>query len=215
MTIKILLTSFQTWLPHQESNSSDDLLSHIEELEFPGISLTFLRQLPVDVDGAKGFAIAKIEELQPHAIICCGMAESRTILTVESCANSYYRSSTLDSTTLAEIESKSERILLKTSVDLEELVAGLAVTEISHDSGKFVCEGLYYQILNYLQSPGSSASLSHHINISCIFVHVPILTPDNLADIVTDFSQIIEKIAALKLLGAEKSGFSKKPDFWV
>jgi pyroglutamyl-peptidase len=203
MTIKILLTSFQTWLPHQESNSSDDLLSHIEELEFPGISLTFLRQLPVDVDGAKGFAIAKIEEIQPDAIICCGMAESRTILTVESGANSYYRSSSLDATTLAEIESKSDGVLLKTSVNLEQLVTGLAVTEISHDPGKFVCEGLYYQILHYLRYLGQ-AKPSHNLNISCIFVHVPILTPDNLADIVKDFSQIIEKIAALKLPLSQK-----------
>lgn len=203
MTIKILLTSFQTWLPHQESNSSDDLLSHIEELEFPGISLTFLRQLPVDVDGAKDCAIAKIEELQPHAIICCGMAESRTILTVESGANSYYRSSSLDSTTLAEIESKSDGILLKTSINLEELVAGLGVTTISHNAGKFVCEGLYYQILDYLGCLGQ-AKLSHPINISCIFVHVPILTPDNLSDIVTDFCRILEKIAALKLPRSQK-----------
>ena len=214
MTIKILLTSFQTWLPHQESNSSDDLLSHIEKLEFPGISLTFLRQLPVDVEEAKGFAIAKIEEVQPDGIICCGMAESRTILTVESGANSHYRTSTLDSTTLAEIESRSDGIFLKTSVDLEELVVGLAMTEISHNPGKFVCEGLYYQILDYLRLPLAHQGIGlNHINISCIFVHVPILTPDNLSGIVTDFCQIIEKMATGKILGAQKSGFSKKPDF--
>ncbi len=212
MTIKILLTSFQTWLPHQESNSSDDLLSHIEKLEFPGISLTFLRQLPVDVEAAKDFAIAKIAEIQPDAIICCGMAESRTILTVESGANSYYRASSLDSTTLGDIESKSDGILLKTSVNLEELVTGLAVTEISHNPGKFVCEGLYYQILDYLRSLGQTKP-SHHINSSCIFVHVPILNPDNLSVIVKDFCQIIEKMAALTLIGAEKSGFLEKPNF--
>ena len=203
MTIKILLTSFQTWLPHQESNSSDDLLSHIEELEFPGISLTFLRQLPVDVESAKDCAIAKIGQLQPDAIICCGTAESRTILTVESGANSYYTLSPIDSTTLAEIESKCDGVFLKTSINLEELVAGLAVTEISYDAGKFVCEGLYYQMLNYLQSRRLEQP-SHHINISCIFVHVPILTPDNLSDIVTEFGQIIKKIASLKLPRSQK-----------
>ena len=45
---KILLTSFETWLPHQKSNSSDDLLHHIESERIDGVSLTFVRKLPVD-----------------------------------------------------------------------------------------------------------------------------------------------------------------------
>jgi pyroglutamyl-peptidase len=73
-------------------------------------------------------------------------------------------------------------------VDLEKLVAGLAATEISHDAGKFVCEGLYYQVLKYLRE--------RKLNISCIFVHVPVLTPDNLPGIVADFQLIIEKMAS-------------------
>jgi pyroglutamyl-peptidase len=191
MASKILLTSFQTWLPHQTSNSSDDLLSHIGLLEFPGISLTFLRQLAVDVAIARNFAIAKIEEVLPDAIICCGMAESRSKLTVESQANYYYRTSVLDYTSLSDIESKSDGVLIKTSVNLEELVAGLAVTGISQDAGKFVCEGLYYQVLNYLRS--------RHLDIGCIFVHVPILTPDNLPIIVSDFCRIIERMKNLSI----------------
>jgi pyroglutamyl-peptidase len=72
--------------------------------------------------------------------------------------------------------------------DLEKLVAGLAGTEISHDAGKFVCEGLYYQVLKYLRE--------HKLNISCIFVHVPVLTQDNSLSIVADFQLIIEKMAS-------------------
>ncbi|HBW92248.1 MAG TPA: peptidase C15, partial [Cyanobacteria bacterium UBA11149] len=189
MTSKILLTSFQTWLPHQKSNSSDDLLSHLEKLEFPGIGLSFLRKLPVDVEIAKDLTIAKIQAIGPDAIICCGMAESRTRLTVESGANSYYRSSNFDPVTFTEIESKSDGIFLKTSVNLEKLVAGLGVTEISDNAGKFVCEGLYYQVLNYLRS--------RSLHIRCIFVHVPLLTPANLSDIITDFCQIIEKLLVI------------------
>lgn len=164
----ILLTSFQTWLPHQKSNSSDDLLIEIDRETF-SVALAFLRHLPVDIPQATREAIAKIEELQPDGIICCGMAESRTNLMVESCAT-------------------CGDALIKTWVDLDNLVAGSVGTTISDDAGKFVCEGLYYEVLKYLQERNS--------NTPCLFVHVPILTPDNLPDIVTDFRLIIEKIAS-------------------
>jgi len=166
MTTKILLTSFATWLPHQKSNSSDDLLIEIAKLESP--SLRFVRQLPVDVFKASRLVIDKIAELQPDSIICCGMAESRTKLTVESCAT-------------------CGDVLINTWVDLEKLVAEAAEIEISHDAGKFVCEGLYYEVLKYLQE--------RNLNTHCIFVHVPVLTQDNFPGIVADFHRIIQKMA--------------------
>ena len=209
MNGKILLTSFQTWLPHQTSNSSDDLLGKIAQLDALSTSLTFLRQLPVDVPEASRQVIAKIEELQPVGIICCGMAECRTKLTVESCATCGYISyrirlygycmsvcrrfklkglqSFLQNLLLS--SNLPDSILIKTSVDLEKLVAGLTGTEISHDAGKFVCEGLYYQVLKYLRE--------RKLNIRCIFVHVPVMTPDNSSDIVADLQLIIEEMASL------------------
>jgi pyroglutamyl-peptidase len=84
-----------------------------------------------------------------------------------------------------------DSILLKTSVDLEKLVASLSVTEISHEAGKFVCEGLYYEILKYLRQANS--------NTSCIFVHVPVLTQENLSDIVADFRLIMQHMANVML----------------
>jgi pyroglutamyl-peptidase len=203
MQSKILLTSFQTWLPDQKSNSSDDLLREIAQDTF-STSLTFLRQLPVNVPEATSRVIAKIEEVQPDAIICCGMAESRQKLTVESCAtcgntsySSYSTSYYLFIFRLLKLKRFEDLLpllfwigdkprFIKTSVDLEKLVEGLSNTEISHDAGKFVCEGLYYEVLNYLRE--------RNLNICCIFVHVPVLTPQNLPVIVTDFYLIIERI---------------------
>jgi len=100
------------------------------------------------------------------------MAECRTKLTVESCAT-------------------CNDDLLKTSVSLDKLVAELASTEISHDAGKFVCEGLYYEVLSYLRS--------RNLHTCCIFVHVPVLTPENLPAIVADFRLIIENVASFAL----------------
>lgn len=46
--------------------------------------LTFLRRLPVDVQIGSCRLIAKINKLQPSDLICCGMAERRLKLTIES-----------------------------------------------------------------------------------------------------------------------------------
>ncbi len=165
---QILLTSFTTWLPHQESNASDDLLLEVAKLDSLSLSLNFLRQLPVDVAQASDRVFAKINELQPDSIICCGMAESRTRLSVESCA-------------------ACGTTFLKTSVSLEKLLTGSTATEISHDAGKFVCEGLYYSVLNYLQE--------RQLNSRCVFIHVPILTPENSSEVMADFLCILKNLA--------------------
>lgn len=167
---KILLTSFQTWLPHQPSNSSDDLLEEVAQRDGFPHSLTFVRHLPVDIAQASERAIAKINELQPDIIVCCGMAESRRQLSIESNA------------------SKGDTVL-KTSLDLDRLVDGSVGTTISHNAGKFVCEGLYYSLLHHLQTN----NLKQH----GLFVHVPVLNRDNVNKIVADLELIMQRIASL------------------
>lgn len=163
MSDKLLLTSFQTWLPHQSSNSSDDLLAIIQEQIEPNHCL-FLRKLPVNTELATGQVVKTIQESQPKGIICCGMAESRRQLSVESKAT--YGSS-----------------CNFTRVNLTKLIACLKNTKISYDAGKFVCEGLYYQILKYIQT--------NNLSIPCIFVHIPIINSDNANIIQHDFNAII------------------------
>jgi len=166
----ILLTSFQTWLPHQKSNSSDDLLAEVAKLESFSHSLTFLRHLPVDISQASERAITKINELQPDIIICCGMAESRRQLSVESNA------------------SQGDTVL-HNPVDFERLLDSSIGTTISHNAGKFVCEGLYYSVLNHLQKN----DLKKH----GLFIHVPVLTRNNMAEVLTDVELIMHRLTSL------------------
>ncbi|MFN6483590.1 MULTISPECIES: peptidase C15 [unclassified Nostoc] len=168
MKKRILLTSFDIWLKDQQSNSSDDLLLEVTKLDLIPHHLTFLRQLPVDVQLASTQVIEKINAIQPDYIICCGMAASRTQLSVEAVAS-------------------WKEIVLQTEVDLEKLVAGAAAIQISHDCGKFVCEGLYYSVLDYLSQ--------NKLTARCIFVHVPVLNQENLMGILADFVLIINKLA--------------------
>lgn len=164
MSKKILFTSFTTWLPHQKSNSSDDLL---QEIQIAGDRNSFLRQLPVDIELASKSVISKIAELQPDIIICCGMAESRSQLTIEAKAS-------------------DQDDILNTQVDLLSLIAGIDGIEISYDAGKFVCEGLYYSVLKHLQT----SPLSTH----CIFAHIPILSPDNLTKVKNSFLTVVQRL---------------------
>ena len=166
---KILLTSFETWLPHQKSNSSDDLLIEVAKVDSPFSSLTFLRHLPVDTSQASARTLAKINELQPDMIICCGMAESRRQLSVES--NATYGDT-----------------MLTTPVNLDRLLEGSVGTTISDDAGKFVCEGLYYSVLNHLQKT--------EMKMPGLFVHVPVLTRNNVAGILADFELIMQRLAS-------------------
>ncbi|MEH2128039.1 pyroglutamyl-peptidase I family protein [Nostoc sp.] len=168
MKKRILLTSFDTWLKDQQSNSSDDLLLEVTKLYLIPHDLTFLRQLPVDVELASTQVMEKIKAIQPDYIICCGMAASRTQLSVEAVAS-------------------CGEIVLQTEVDLEKLVAGAVAIQISHDCGKFVCEGLYYSVLDYLSQ--------NQLTSRCIFIHVPVLNQENLAGILADFVLIINKLA--------------------
>ncbi len=167
MNRKLLFTSFTTWLPHQKSNSSDDLLAEISDLHQQD---SFLRQLPVDIALASNLAIAKITELQPDIIICCGMAESRSQLTIEAKAS--YRDD-----------------ILEARVNLHQLITGINGIEISYDAGKFVCEGLYYSILKYLKT----SQLSSY----CIFVHIPILGQNNLAEVKNSFLQVAQRLIVI------------------
>ncbi|MGB3613264.1 MAG: hypothetical protein WBA10_05665, partial [Elainellaceae cyanobacterium] len=167
MTPDILLTSFQTWRPDQPSNASDDLLQ-VVAASYPHLSrLRFLRRLPVHFEQASQQAIAAIEMYTPTVVVCCGMGEPRHKLGLESTAVKDGQS-------------------LQSPLPLTTLTEELKATEISHDAGRFVCNRLYYDVLDYLRHTSGTCGL---------FIHVPKLTPQNCQAIATDFMQILDRLS--------------------
>lgn len=167
MTNKILLTSFDCWEAHHTSNASDDLIAAMAQQNLFAAwhgKLSLLRKLPVDFHLAPQYVIAQIDALQPDLIICCGMAESRSLLTVES-------------------NGKHQSNVLQTTVDIDQLVEDLGFTKASHDAGNFVCNYLYYSVLKHIRD--------RCLNCQCLFVHVPILNKMNLAPVLKDFLAIL------------------------
>jgi pyroglutamyl-peptidase len=166
----ILITSFAVWKPHHISNSSDDLIHLLDEKghgPFPS-----LRLLPVDFELAPQRVLEKFNELRPKVLICCGMAEERSKLSIEL---------------MAVLGEK----IMQTNVDLDTLTADLSMTEISHDAGGFVCNTLYFRMLDHLYSQDET----HY----CLFIHVPLLTEENREQLTADFSAIIQRLSAMSL----------------
>jgi pyroglutamyl-peptidase len=169
MTQTILLTSFHTWKASQPSNASDDLLHHVlqDSAYTRPHAIHTLRQIPVDFQHAPVQVIAQIQEVQPDLILLCGMAASRKLLNLEH-------------------QAIAGRHVRTTSLDLREIRKGLSYTRVSKNAGRFVCNGLYYSVLSYLQM--------HQLEIPCLFVHVPVLTSDNITPILKDFQALLDRI---------------------
>ena len=167
MTSTILATSFRTWLPHQVSNSSDDLLALLQTQPCAD-AIAFLRQLPVDTDLASQAIDDAIRTHAPRLVLCCGMAETRKCLSLE-------RYACKGDTTLT------------TSLPLDTLVQPLAHTRISHDAGTYVCNDTYYRLLQTIQQT--------HITLQALFIHVPILTPLNQQQTLNDLCTLIATLS--------------------
>jgi pyroglutamyl-peptidase len=163
MSKTILITSFSTWKSSQPINSADQLLGEVLRIYPPYPSVYFLRQLPVNTAVAKDITIAQIHQLRPQILLCCGMAETRTRLSLE---------------TRAVVGTHA----LQTPMAIANLLPGLTYTEVSHDAGRFVCNSFYHSMLDYLQNSWCV----------CLFVHVPILTDHNRSQILMDFCKILD-----------------------
>ncbi|MHC3994352.1 pyroglutamyl-peptidase I family protein [Thiomicrolovo sp. ZZH C-3] len=165
----VLITTFATWLPHQASNASDDLLQHF--IDANGDACHTLRHLPVDPQRAPRMVLDAFETLRPRVLVCCGMAEERARLELES-------------------QARLGESILRTDLNLAALAEGLALTAISNDAGDFVCNTLYYRSLERMRG----AAGAHH----CLFIHVPVLTDANTPPLTEAFTQIISRLSALR-----------------
>jgi len=164
----IIITSFQPWRAHQPSNSSDDLIAELQaHKKLPDNSI-WIRNVPVSFELAPIRVISQIYQHRPRAIICCGMAENRPHLSIEQRA------------TKAESQ-------MHTSVDLQHLLQKTLLSEISYDAGNYVCNELYYSVLENIQK--------YHLPTVAIFAHIPRLQDERKRLILNDFSEIAQCLA--------------------
>lgn len=162
-----MITSFPPWRAHQRSNSSDDLIAELHSLGKLPAGTEWLRQVPVSFQLAPTQVIGEIQRLRPRLVICCGMAEERSCLSLER-------------------QARGDSHTHQTSLDLSALIAETTLTEISDDAGSFVCNHLYYSVLDFIDRADW--------DMTAVFVHVPVLTLENRAVILEDFEAIAQKL---------------------
>lgn len=167
MPSPILITSFAPWKANQPSNSSDDLLASLEHSQALPPNAILIRGIPVNFQLAPCQVIAKLVELRPEILICCGMAENRQRLNLE-------------------LKGRGEDRVLRTSLNLSALSRGTQLTEISDCAGTYVCNHLYFKVLEFIQQT--------RFPTQAIFIHVPRLTPDNQPFIEADFTLILKRL---------------------
>lgn len=213
--VSFLLTSFDIWLDRHPSNSSDDLLELLQQNQQLPPNCQLLRRLPVEVEGAFEAVRSAIDRDRPDIVICCGMAETRSHLELEQRAIDCPIQASAENVAGPEPSSNPEphpdsglsagldvdphpdsspelelnpEKALQTPLDLAFLAADLTQTRISTDAGRFVCNGLYFRVLDWLsRSPQSGQAL---------FVHVPRLTAENQSAIVADFVTVLDRLGS-------------------
>ena len=164
----LLLTSFAPWKAHQRTNAADDLIALARARnQLPGQTL-LMRHLPVHWQLAPGQVLAALFKHRPAAVVCCGMAEKRSFLSLERYAHH-----------------RCDR--LETTLWLPDLCADLQWTTISDDAGNYACNALYYQLLDCIQRSS--------LPTQCLFIHVPPISVYHREPLVHDFSQVLARLS--------------------
>jgi pyroglutamyl-peptidase len=169
MAVPLLLTTFAPWRAHQATNASEDLIAGLQRQQQLPFGTVVLNQLPVSFELAHCHVIAKMVELQPRVVVCCGMAEGRTYLNLE-------------------LNGKKGDRILRTGLNLQRLMANTRLTEISYCAGDYVCNHLYHHVLDAIHR--------HRCETQALFVHIPPLTPVTEPFLIEDFALILQRLAA-------------------
>jgi len=166
---RVLITTFDVWLPHQKSNASDDLVLALEAALTLPEACQVLHRLPVDVDVAFGIIGEAIAQSAVDYVICCGMAESRSRLSFE-------------------LQARCGEQVRRSPIPAaywHSLRTCWRCAELSEDAGQFVCNGLYFRLLD------QAAQLGHP---KVLFVHVPLITDANRSDLMADFQLMLQRL---------------------
>lgn len=168
--MKVLITSFKPF-NNMINNYSTEVLNYINN------------QYKIVLDVVYDECYIKLKEQfnldEFDLIIALGEARSRNVLTLETNAKNISSCSLKDNSDVLkqnELIIKNGKDILETKVDLN-LISN--IIQLSNDAGKFVCNNLYYHLLNNYPSKS-------------LFIHIP--ECDNDINKYQECAKVIEKI---------------------
>lgn len=167
---RVLVTGFE---PFAEAtlNSSQEV---VRLLEKEGLSEVFFEVLPVEYDSSVDRILALIDKVNPEIIFALGQAEGRARVSFERIAINLNDARIPDNSGTIRLDQpilEAGDVAYKTSLPVRQIVErlkeqGLPVEE-SLSAGAFVCNHLFYSVMQHLQ--GSKRRWMD-------FVHLPLVS---------------------------------------
>jgi len=200
LSTKVVVTGFTKFL-NFSSNPSEDVVEYIRENPISDCS-TQLYVLPVSYRGVSGFCQRLFEKPDIAAVILLGLNHRIDHVALEQRAINLQRSVHPD----AEGEVRSNSIISKngsleidTNLDLiaiaEKLSRPSNPVKVSLYAGSYICNSLYYQVLEKAEKG----------NIPCVFVHLPLFSKQWT---VKNVSELIS--ALIKEIGCNQNKYLRR-----
>lgn len=165
--MNILVSGFAPFLG-QAINPSAQVARALAS-EFPEVTFIIL---PVEYQKAFSVLQEKIVDLNPDFILMLGQARNRQKVCLEKVAINWIYSKHADENNYkpeAGLIKPNIELALMTALPLEKMFADDNDFNISFSAGTYVCNELYFQVLNHFKKPDS------------LFVHLPLL-PEQMSE---------------------------------
>lgn len=164
---RVLVTGFEPFGEHAVNPSA------LVAKSFDGVVL------PVSYAHAAGALQAAIDDADPDVVLCFGLADNRTKVSVERFAHNLDEAGTTDNDEAPgsgkEIDPAGP-LAFRSTLPVDEIVAALEAegipAEVSRDAGGFLCNHVFYVLMQTLDPKRTGG-----------FIHVPpasVLPPDDL-----------------------------------
>jgi pyroglutamyl-peptidase len=168
--MRLLLTGFEPF-GGSKINPSQQIVERLEAEGFPGIELV-TAILPVDRLRGPEKLLHALETTRPQAVLCLGEASSRAVLSIERLAVNLLNFRIPDN---QGVQVEDEPILpggpaayfatLPIRKAFEAVKAAQVPAEISLSAGSYLCNQVFYTLLNFLMHQG--------LDIPAGFIHLP------------------------------------------
>jgi pyroglutamyl-peptidase len=167
---QVLVTGFQPFAG-AKLNSSEEIVKWLERREIPGV---FLEVLPVEYEKSVDQMLSLIREIEPEIILALGQAEGRSRVSFERIAINLDDARIPDNAgTLRANQQISEGgdVAYMANLPVREIVEKLKrqglPAEESLSAGAFVCNHLFYSVMNHLESSKGDCWMD--------FIHLPLI----------------------------------------
>ncbi|CAM3079072.1 pyroglutamyl-peptidase I [Sporolactobacillus spathodeae] len=203
--MKILLSGFapfgKDWV-----NPSWEAVRRLDGVQLSNHTTLLATQLPVTFNGAARRLIASIRAIEPDIVLAVGQATGRAEITPEREAHNYCDSSCSDNAghlfTDSVILPQGPDTYLST-LPYQEMIGAIRQigipASLSHSAGGYVCNHVFYHLMNYLEKMERRKILGGFLHVPCLpeqtmNTDVPSLTLEQITEAVREAARVSSEV---------------------